>query len=82
MASTLSFVGGLATLCIAVLAIFNARIIRVIGAGWIGVAGIIILWIGGLVSSISGKSLSELLIDWSLVGELLKVGRRGFNLAQ
>lgn len=53
---------------IAVLAIFNARIIRAIGARWTGVAGIIILGIGELISSFYVKSLAGLFIGWGLVG--------------
>lgn len=67
-ASTLSFVEGLTTMCIAVLAIFNARIIRAIGARWTGVVGIIILGIGELISSLFVKSLAGLFIGWGLVG--------------
>lgn len=67
-ASTLSFVGGLTTMCIAVLAISNARIIRAIGARWTGVAGIIILGIGELVSSFLVQSLAGLFVGWGLIG--------------
>jgi hypothetical protein len=67
-ASTLSFVGGLTTMCIAVLAIFNARILRAIGARWTGVAGVIILGLGELISSFFVKRLVGLFIGWGIIG--------------
>jgi hypothetical protein len=67
-ASTLSFVGGLTTMCIAVLAIFNARILRAIGARWVGVIGIIILGLGELLSSFFVKSLVGLFLGWGVIG--------------
>ena len=66
--STLSFVGGLTTMCIAVLAIFNARILRAIGARWTGVAGILILGLGELLSSFFVKSLVGLFLGWGIIG--------------
>lgn len=67
-ASTLSFVGGLTAMCIAVLAVSNARILRAIGARWTGVAGVIILGVGELVSSFFVKSLVGLFIGWGFIG--------------
>jgi hypothetical protein len=55
-------------MCIAVLAVFNARIVRAIGARWTGVAGVIILGVGELVSSFFVKSLVGLFIGWGFIG--------------
>jgi hypothetical protein len=59
-ASTLSFVGGLTPMCIAVLAIFNARVIRMIGARWTAVVGVALLGLGEILSGFCMHSLGGL----------------------
>jgi hypothetical protein len=72
-ASTLSFVGGLTPMCIAVLAIFNARIIRAIGARWTAVVGVALLGSGEILSGFCMHSVGGL---FATIGVVSGVGTR------
>jgi hypothetical protein len=61
-ASTLSFVGGLTPMCIAVFAILNARLLMSIGARWTGLLGVAFVGLGGVLASFAPRSLASLFV--------------------
>jgi cyanate permease len=61
-ASTLSFVGGLAPMCIAVFAILNARLLMSIGARTTCLIGISLVGLGGVFASFAPKSVPGLFV--------------------
>jgi hypothetical protein len=72
-ASTLSFVGGLTPMCIALLAIFNARVIRAIGARWTAVVGVLLLGLGEILSGFCMHSVGGL---FATIGVISGIGTR------
>ncbi|KAF2810889.1 MFS general substrate transporter [Mytilinidion resinicola] len=70
-ASTLSFVGGLTPMCIAVLAIFNARIIRAVGARWTALLGVLLLGLGEVMAGFAVKNVAAL---FGTIGVISGVG--------
>jgi hypothetical protein len=60
--STLSFVGGLTPMCIAVFAILNARLLMSIGARWTGLLGVTFVGLGGIFASFAPRSLASLFV--------------------
>lgn len=82
--STLSFVGPVTAVFIAVLAIANARLIRWLGARKTALLGISLIGIGELSASFTTKSITGLFVTaGAVMGAGVRcVGRRGFVLEQ
>jgi hypothetical protein len=71
--STLSFVGGLTPMCISLLALFNARMVRAIGARWVALLGILFLGSGEILSGFAMHSVGGL---FATIGVISGIGTR------
>jgi hypothetical protein len=65
--ASLSFVGSLTAACISFLALANARLIRRIGGRNTALAGVILLGMGGILSSFSTKNVGGLFFTTGVV---------------
>ncbi|KAF2431861.1 MFS general substrate transporter [Tothia fuscella] len=70
-ASTLSFVGGLTPMCISLLALFNARMVRAIGAKWVAVIGVLFLGLGEILCGFALHSIGGL---FATIGVISGIG--------
>lgn len=68
--STLAFVGSLCPACISLLAVPNARLIRLIGARITACLGIFLLGLGSILSGFATDSIVGLFMTWGFVGGL------------
>ncbi|GFF62389.1 hypothetical protein IFM51744_10955 [Aspergillus udagawae] len=68
--STLAFVGSLCPACISLLAVPNARVIRLIGAQVTALLGIFLLGLGSILSGFVTNSVAGLFMTWGFVGGL------------
>jgi hypothetical protein len=68
--STLAFVGSLCPACISLLAVPNARLIRLIGARITACLGIFLLGLGSILSGFATDSIAGLFMTWGFVGGL------------
>ncbi|GFG00814.1 hypothetical protein IFM53868_10861 [Aspergillus udagawae] len=68
--STLAFVGSLCPACISLLAVPNARVIRLIGARVTALLGIFLLGLGSILSGFVTNSVAGLFMTWGFVGGL------------
>jgi len=68
--STLAFVGSLCPACISLLAVPNARVIRLIGARNTACLGIFLLGLGSVLSGFATESVAGLFMTWGFVGGL------------
>ena len=66
-ASTLAFVGSLCPACIAIFAIPNASVIRLLGSRLTGLLGISFLGLGSILSGFTVDSIPGLFITWGLI---------------
>lgn len=66
--STLAFVGSLCPACISLLAVPNARVIRVMGVRRTALLGIFLLGLGSILSGFATESIAGLFITWGVVG--------------
>lgn len=67
-APTLAFVGSLCPACIAIFAVLNARLIRVVGARWTAMSGMVMLGMGSILSGWSVGSVGGLFATFGVVG--------------
>jgi hypothetical protein len=65
--STLAFVGSLCPACIAILAVPNATLMRLLGARMTGLLGIFLLGLGVLLSSFAEHSIPGLFMTWGVI---------------
>lgn len=65
--STLAFVGSTTAACIAVLAIVNAKLVRVLGARYLGLVGAMLLGAGGILSSWSTQNVGGLFVTTGII---------------
>lgn len=72
-AAVLSFVGSLAAALISALAIVNSRLMRLLGARWIGVIGITLVGLSCIISSFAFTNIGAL---FASSGVLLGLGIR------
>ncbi|KAI9755467.1 MAG: hypothetical protein M4579_004258 [Chaenotheca gracillima] len=70
-ASTLSFVGSMTVACVAILAIVNARIIRLIGSRYTALLGIFLLGLGEILGGFTMKNVGGL---FATVGVIMGAG--------
>lgn len=68
--STLAFVGSLCPACISLLAVPNARVIRLIGARVTALLGIFLLGLGSILSGFVTDNIVGLFMTWGFVGGL------------
>ncbi|GIJ91408.1 hypothetical protein Asppvi_010373 [Aspergillus pseudoviridinutans] len=68
--STLAFVGSLCPACISLLAVPNARVIRLIGSRATALLGIFLLGSGSILSGFVTDSVAGLFMTWGFVGGL------------
>ncbi|BCS19547.1 uncharacterized protein APUU_12375A [Aspergillus puulaauensis] len=68
--STLAFVGSLCPACISLLAVPNARVIRLIGARVTALLGIFLLGLGSILSGFVTDNIAGLFMTWGFVGGL------------
>ena len=66
--STLAFIGSLTATCISLLALVNARIIRVLGARNAGLIGVTLLGGGGILSGFSTGNVGGLFVTTGVIG--------------
>lgn len=72
-ASTLSFVGGVTPMFISLLALFNARMVRAIGARSVALLGILLLGSGEILSGFAMHSVGGL---FATIGVISGIGTR------
>jgi hypothetical protein len=65
--STLAFAGSMSTCLVALLAIMNARLIRVFGARSVGLVGVGLMALGQILSGFATKSIGGLFITNGLI---------------
>jgi hypothetical protein len=65
--STLAFIGSLTATCISLLALVNARMIRVLGARNAGLVGVALLGCGGVLSGFSTGNVGGLFVTTGIV---------------
>lgn len=76
-ASTLSFVGSLTVACLAIFAIVNARIIRLLGARDTAILGVLFFGVGQILSSFTTHNIAGLFVT---TGMTMGIGARYVNL--
>jgi hypothetical protein len=65
--STLAFIGSLTATCISLLALVNARMIRVLGARNAGLIGVVLLGGGGILSGFSTGNVGGLFVTTGVI---------------
>ncbi|CZS95725.1 hypothetical protein WAI453_001561 [Rhynchosporium graminicola] len=65
--AVLSFVGGVTVACISFFALLNVRVVRLLGARWTAIIGVLALGLGGVLSGVATKSVGGLFVTAGLV---------------